>query len=70
MPGSWNGFFGGLYPAYVRGEAYLAAGDAAKAAAEFQKIKDHPAVVFADPVARALQTSRGDLITRTKPAKR
>jgi len=55
IPGSWNGFFGSLYPAYVRGEAYRAAGDSAKAAAEFQKIKDHPAVVFADPVVRALQ---------------
>jgi tetratricopeptide (TPR) repeat protein len=55
IPGSWNGFFGSLYPAYVRGEAYRAAGDAANAAAEFQKVKDHPAVVFADPVARALK---------------
>jgi serine/threonine protein kinase/predicted Zn-dependent protease len=56
IPGSWSGFYGCLYPAYVRGEAYRAAGDAAKAEAEFQKVKDHPAVVFADPVARALQT--------------
>jgi tetratricopeptide (TPR) repeat protein len=57
MPGSWSGFFGSLYPAYVRGEAYLAAGNTAKAGAEFQKIKDHRAVVFADPVARAVEAS-------------
>jgi serine/threonine protein kinase/Flp pilus assembly protein TadD len=68
IPGSWNGFYGCLYPAYVRGEAYRASGDEAKAAAEFQKVKDHPAVVFADPVARALQTSGPDPITRIQPA--
>src|SRR3989442_7018453 len=30
-----------LYPTYVRGEAYLAAGQGGAAAAEFQKILDH-----------------------------
>ena len=34
--------FRGLYPVYVRGEAYLAAHQGAEAAAEFQKILDHP----------------------------
>lgn len=33
------------YPIYLRGEVYLMAGDAAKAAAEFQKVVDHPGVV-------------------------
>lgn len=42
--------FGSLYPAYVRGEAYLAAHRGAEAAAEFQKILDHRGVVGADPV--------------------
>ena len=42
--------FGGLYPAYVRGEAYLAAHRGFEAAAEFQKILDHRGVVGADPV--------------------
>ena len=42
-------FFGGLYPAYVRGEAYLAAHQGAEAAAEFQKILDHPGIVLSDP---------------------
>jgi len=43
-------FFGGLYPAYVRGEAYLAAHRGAEAATEFQKILDHPGIVLSDPI--------------------
>jgi eukaryotic-like serine/threonine-protein kinase len=35
-----------LYPAYVRGQAYLAAGDGDKAAREFQKIIDRPGLVL------------------------
>jgi eukaryotic-like serine/threonine-protein kinase len=35
-----------LYPTYVRGEAYLAAGEAKAAAAEFQKILDHSGIVW------------------------
>jgi len=35
----------GLYPVYVRGEAYLAAGQGSAAAAEFQKIIDHSGIV-------------------------
>jgi hypothetical protein len=34
-----------LYPIYLRGEAYLAAGLPDKAQAEFQKILDHPGLV-------------------------
>jgi eukaryotic-like serine/threonine-protein kinase len=34
-----------MYPAYVRGEAYLKAKQAAAAAAEFQKILDHKGLV-------------------------
>jgi len=34
-----------LYPTYIRGEAYLAAGQGAAAAGEFQKIIDHSGVV-------------------------
>ncbi len=44
------GFFGALYPVYVRGEAYLAAGQGSKAAAEFQKILDRRGVVLNDPI--------------------
>jgi serine/threonine protein kinase/tetratricopeptide (TPR) repeat protein len=42
--------FGGLYPVYVRGGAYMAAGQGAEAAAEFQKILDHRGIVFSDPI--------------------
>ncbi len=35
----------GLYPAYVRGQAYLAAHNPGAAAAEFQKILDHRGIV-------------------------
>ena len=44
------GRFGGGYPAYVRGRAYLAAGRGQEAAAEFQKVLSHRGVVFADPI--------------------
>jgi serine/threonine protein kinase/Flp pilus assembly protein TadD len=39
-----------LYPVYLRGEAYLAAQEGAAAAAEFQKILDHPGVVLNEPI--------------------
>jgi eukaryotic-like serine/threonine-protein kinase len=35
-----------LYPTYMRGEAYLAAGQGTAAAAEFQKILDHSGIVW------------------------
>ena len=35
-----------LYPTYIRGESYLAAGKANAAAAEFQKILDHRGLVW------------------------
>ena len=35
-----------LYPTYIRGEAYLAAGQGTAAAAEFQKILDHSGIVW------------------------
>jgi DNA-binding winged helix-turn-helix (wHTH) protein/tetratricopeptide (TPR) repeat protein len=41
-----TGIEAALLPAYIRGKAYLAAGDGAHAAAEFQKITDHPGVVL------------------------
>jgi eukaryotic-like serine/threonine-protein kinase len=40
-----------LYPAYVRGMAYLASHQGAEAVAEFQKILDHPGIVISDPIA-------------------
>jgi eukaryotic-like serine/threonine-protein kinase len=35
-----------LYPTYIRGEAFLAAGQGSAAAAEFQKILDHSGIVW------------------------
>jgi eukaryotic-like serine/threonine-protein kinase len=42
----WNG----LYPVYVRGQAYLAAHQGNEAAAEFQKILDHRGIVVNGPI--------------------
>jgi eukaryotic-like serine/threonine-protein kinase len=39
-----------LYPVYLRGEACLAAHQGAAAAAEFQKILDHPGAVANEPI--------------------
>jgi serine/threonine protein kinase/tetratricopeptide (TPR) repeat protein len=39
-----------LSPVYVRGEAYLAIGHGTEAAAEFQKILDHPGIVLNSPI--------------------
>jgi serine/threonine protein kinase len=47
---NFNHFLGGLYSAYVRGEAFVAAHEYARGAAEFQKILDHRGIVGADPI--------------------
>jgi predicted Zn-dependent protease len=41
---------GSLYPAYVRGQTFLAAGRPAEAAVEFRKIISRPGLVMGDPV--------------------
>src|SRR5262245_16928058 len=51
--------FGGLYPAYVRGQAYLDARQGREAAAEFQKVLDHRGVVFADPIGVLAHLQQG-----------
>jgi predicted Zn-dependent protease len=53
------GFFGTLYPAYVRGGSYLAARQGAAAAAEFQKILDHRGIVISDPVGAMARLQLG-----------
>ena len=40
-----------LYPAWVRGQAYLAAHNGTAAAAEFKKLIDHPGIVLNQPIA-------------------
>ncbi len=41
---------GGLYPVYVRGQAYLAAHQGSEATTEFQKIIDHRGIVVNGPI--------------------
>jgi tetratricopeptide (TPR) repeat protein len=53
------GFFGALYPVYVRGKAYLAAHKGKDAAAEFQKITDHRGVVVSDPIGAVARLQLG-----------
>jgi tetratricopeptide (TPR) repeat protein len=53
------GFFGNLYPIYVRGQAYLAAHQGADAAAEFQKILDHRGIVVSDPIGALARLQLG-----------
>ncbi len=43
---SWMANISCLYPSWVRGDAYLAAGQGTQAAAEFQKIVDHRGIVW------------------------
>ncbi len=50
---------GSLYPAYVRGLAYLAAHRGTEAAAEFQGILDHRGVVLCDPVGALAHVQLG-----------
>jgi len=52
-------FFGNLYPAYVRGEAYLAAHKGTEAAAEFQRILDHRGLILSDPVGALARLQLG-----------
>jgi DNA-binding winged helix-turn-helix (wHTH) protein/tetratricopeptide (TPR) repeat protein len=68
IPGTWFGFFGNLYPVYVRGQAYLKENRNAEAAAEFQKILDHPGIVCSDPVGLVarLQLGRAYAMSRDK----
>jgi len=48
---SFNLSFNGLYPAYIRGLAYLQLGEGRLAAAEFQKLVDHRGLVGIDVLA-------------------
>jgi tetratricopeptide (TPR) repeat protein len=53
------GRFGGLYPIYVRGLAYLAARQPAEAAGEFQRILDHRSIVLVDPMGAMARLQLG-----------
>ena len=59
----FNTFFGGLYPVYVRGEAYLATQQGAAAVTEFQKILTHRGIVAGDPVGAVARLQLGRAFT-------
>jgi predicted Zn-dependent protease len=55
-----------LMPAYLRGQAYLMARRGPEAAREFQKILNHPGIVFYSPIATLahLQIGRANAMQR------
>jgi serine/threonine protein kinase/tetratricopeptide (TPR) repeat protein len=55
----------GLWPAYIRGEAYLKLGQGSAAAAEFQRILDHPGAVGNDPVGALAHLGLGRAYARS-----
>jgi eukaryotic-like serine/threonine-protein kinase len=56
---------GSLYPAYIRGDSYLAERQGRQAAVEFQKILDHRWIVINDPIGALahLELGRAHLLT-------
>jgi tetratricopeptide (TPR) repeat protein len=68
--GSGGGSFGAMYPTYVRGAAYLAVHKPTEAAAEFQKILDHPGVVLADPMGALARLQLARALTMSRDASR
>jgi len=71
-PSPGPGAIATLYPVYVRGEAYLKAGQGAQAAAEFQKIIDHRNLVqnFVLGALAHLQLGRAKLMSGDKEGAR
>jgi probable HAF family extracellular repeat protein len=58
-PSSFFGFYGMYYPAFLRGEAYLAQHHGPATAAEFQKILDHRGVVISDLIGALAHLQQG-----------
>jgi pentatricopeptide repeat protein len=65
-------YFGAIYPAYVRGEAYLKMGQGPQAATEFQKFLDHRGIVMNFPLEALahLQLARAYSLTDDKSKSR
>jgi serine/threonine protein kinase/tetratricopeptide (TPR) repeat protein len=59
VPCSGFGFFGNLYAPFLRGIAFKTSDRYKEAIAEFQKILDHPGIVFTDPVRSGAQLELG-----------
>jgi tetratricopeptide (TPR) repeat protein len=66
------GPFGGLYPCYIRGLAYLKLNEGKPAAAEFQKLVDHPGLGLGYPTGPLshLQLGRAQVMMGDKTAAR
>lgn len=64
--------FSSLYPAYIRGLAYLQLGDGRLAGAEFQKLIDHPGVIGRNVIGALarLQIARAQRLVGDKAAAR
>ena len=74
VPGSFFGWFGNLYPSFVRGKALMAERRFDEAVGEFRAVLEHTGIVLVDPVAYAARlelartlASAGD-IAKAKPA--
>jgi tetratricopeptide (TPR) repeat protein len=61
---NFNFYLGGLYTAYVRGQALVAERRYREAAAEFQKILDHRGLVGLDPIGALAHLQLGRAYTR------
>jgi tetratricopeptide (TPR) repeat protein len=61
---AFNFFFGSLYPVYVRAQAYTASGQHQRAAAEFQKILDHPGLMMGDPAGGRARLEKARALAR------
>lgn len=62
---SFSGFFGALYPVYVRGLAYLAEHQDANAALEFRKVLDHRGIVVSDPIGALAHLQLGRALAQS-----
>jgi serine/threonine protein kinase/tetratricopeptide (TPR) repeat protein len=58
-PSAFYGYFGILYPVYVRGLALLKLQRGAEAAVEFQKIADRRGIIFSDPIGALIHLQFG-----------
>ena len=63
---AFNGFFGSLYPVYVRGQAYAASAQYRQAVAEFQKMLDHRGLMMGDPAGARARLEKARALARAK----
>jgi serine/threonine protein kinase/tetratricopeptide (TPR) repeat protein len=61
---AYSFFFGSLYPVYVRAQAYTSSGQHRQAAAELQKILDHPGLMMGDPAGARARLEKARALAR------